>query len=222
MHLSLPFYQCILGLLVSHPWSFAARQFDTPHSTSDPKFELNLHDLAIDTLPKDWVRDADAVSSHFVHLGHLVGSSSTLHLAFDINLSKLNETVKQVCSLIPTNLIEKAEKFAVNGSHPTLIIANILKNECDEYTREIRHVKDAFINRFGMDSEASRVFDREVQLQSYIWANQTLIHLNRQKRQAMLLFLLGLGIISVGSYLFSSHQLAAISLSTGADKTTVK
>lgn len=220
MHLSLPFYQLILGLLVSHPWSFAARQFDTPHSTSDPKFELSLHDLAIDTLPKDWVREADAVSSHFVHLGHLVGSSSTLHLAFDIDLSQLNKTVKEVCSLIPTNT------HPVNTSHPALVVVSVLKRECDGFVAGMRHVKDAFINRFGMDSEASRVFDREIQ--AYVWANQTERpgvtpnHRDRAKRQAMLLFLLGLGIISVGSYLFSSHQLAAISLSTGADKTTVK
>lgn len=194
----------------------STKRVDLPFSTSNPASELYLDNSVVGDLPKEWHLPAKVGSSHFVHLGQLAGSSSMLHLAFDLDLGAVNRTIEDTCRPIyqyPSDL-PRGRVFQAAS------IFRALKLECDHFRELVSHTKNAFINRFGMNLEQSKMFDQRLRHSFENHSTATSHH--REKRQASLLLLIGMGIVAVGSYLFSSHQVAQISVATAADHTTVK
>ena len=210
--------------------AIGVKKMDLPLSVSDPAYQIKLDETLTGDLPSTWHHEATVGTSHFVYLGEMSGSSSMLHLAFDLSLYDVNRTVEGVCShvaslraaIIRGNLPRNISGYEAIH-HPILTIYRLLEKECEEFRLLVRHSKNAFINRFGMDIDEARIFDKQVdRLRVQSQSQGSLLRSLRPKRQLGVLFLIGMGIVAVGSYLFSAHQLAAISIATGADKTTVK
>ena len=214
--------------MVAMGWALGQpKRLDLPFSTSDPSMDLHLDDTVVSELPPVWHHPAQVGSSHFVRLGRMAGSSSMLHLAFDLDIGALNRTLETACNPImdfKSQIFGEGAEAASKAkgkdhlSRHLKSIFELLETECSGYRELVVHAKDAFINRFGMDVDEAKVLDKHLRV---LERNQT-ASIRREKRQVALLMLIGMGIVAVGSYLFSSHQVAQISVATGADSTTIK
>lgn len=213
-----------LLILVSGLYALGIKRVDLPSSVSDPAHEVRLDETFVSELPTDWVFEAELGASHFTQLGDMSGSSSMLHLAFDLSLVEVNSSVEGACSYVDSLKMAFSGEQTRNLTayeatyHPLLSVFRLLEAECEDFRTLVVHTKNSFINRFGMDVEEAIKIDNELE----VLHRSSQVTTRRPKRQIAAAVLIGMGIWAIGSYLFSSHQMAQISFSAGVDHTTVK
>ncbi len=151
--------------------------------------------LLLPLLVATWVHQEGDDNIHFKRLGQVIGSLSYGHLRLDMNTTSIIHTIEQYCTF---RFEDKVPHKKIGIKNFASSLQNLLNNQCRTLRNDYKETLKIYVNKFN-----SR-FVRGLSL-------------SRPERQAGLLLL---GVVAIGSYLFSHSQL--LSLSQGANAHTVR
>ena len=165
----------------------------------------------------DWQSNINSEDVHFRDEGKLVGELGFIHVVHDFPLQEYLDQGSQLCSKV----IEKALFKAANQTHHAKFYRTLLttyKSRCSQIVNGLQNERDVFIS-----GSHSHMYNRYQKPHSGT-STDTEPGFKRDKRQLVIIgaALLVLGIIAVGTYLFSNMKVAELSVSSYTNPATIK
>ena len=160
----------------------------------------------------DWIHDEHDDGIHFRSLGRVVGSLSYSHLVMDFNIKSISTLLAGYCEFdneLPKSTPPKVRKF-FKGMEAKL------KQQCETLTMDFRETRNIWVNKFN------ERLGRSASPPPAELAVRPSSAVARPRRQVVALGLLLVGVVALGSYLFSDHQLLSLSVASGADDKTIE
>ena len=168
---------------------------------------------------------------HFRSMGQVVGSLNYVHLVIDFDLFKLGEDIQKFCNATGTFSREMFDELRVteNFLHTFRSSRANLHQQCLELMQEFENSKRIWVNPSKANNPKRSTSEDRLQMEDeeleskLVKIEDAVAHLPRQKRQVLIAtaFVI-MGVVALGSYLYTHSQLVSLSLAAGPNSATVK
>lgn len=159
---------------------------------------------------ENWYSDVNEKAIHFRKRGQILSSITYTHLVLDIDLEGIRSQGAQICDILKLQL--EHDTSSMNRYLDDYIAQ--LKKECNTMTKEMDEIIHLWFDG------AKKVRGGHSKRDQHFGDPGQEVSETRVRRQLVVLGIIG--IIAVGTYLFSSASLASLSVSAGTNPVTVR
>lgn len=182
-------------------------------TTMNPTIETSTYPPRMQIYPHhQWVTSPNVNAINFRRKGQLLAAVNFAHLVIDIDIQKLLDQGNSVCSILQqsvTHSNEDMNKFLDE-------VVKQLAAECEVMTTSIIDLYDLWFK--GAESVRGRKGRREEEQSP----EDTEFDHEIEKRQIFMIGAAILGVVAIGTYLFSHDSLAEISVSSYTNPVTIR
>lgn len=174
-----------------------------------------------DTEEKEVGRVTTKIDSgvHFRSMGQVVGSLNYVHLVIDFDLKKLGNDLEMFCNTTGEFANQMFDDLRVteNFMHTFRSSRANLHQQCQELKNEFSNSRRIWVNPSKSNQKRATATSMAEGIEKAV------AHLTREKRQVLVAtaFVI-MGIVALGSYLYTHSQLVSLSLAAGPNSATVK